>query len=101
MSEHADDPHPAQPEPADEAQPPETLASRSRSAIAPAASSTPLLTPLLAFLIGGLVVLVVSGKNPLSTYRAIFNGTGLNWLFPWDDVLLIRATRRAAISSRR
>ena len=21
--------------------------------------------------------------NPLSTYRAIFNGTGLNWLFPW------------------
>ncbi len=43
---------------------------------------TPLLTALIAFLIGGLVVLA-SGANPLSTYRAIFDGTGLNWLFPW------------------
>jgi ABC-type uncharacterized transport system permease subunit len=45
---------------------------------------TPLLTTLLAFFVGGLVVLVVSGKNPLSTYKAIFNGTGLNWLLPWE-----------------
>lgn len=43
---------------------------------------TPLLTAVIAFLIGGLVVLA-SGSNPFSTYRAIFNGTGLNWLFPW------------------
>lgn len=43
---------------------------------------TPILTAIIAFLIGGLVVLA-SGSNPLSTYRAIFNGTGLNWLFPW------------------
>jgi ABC-type uncharacterized transport system permease subunit len=43
---------------------------------------TPVLTAILAFLIGGLVVLA-SGSNPLSTYRAIFDGTGLNWLFPW------------------
>ena len=42
----------------------------------------PLLTALLAFIIGGLVVLG-TGKNPLSVYRAVFNGTGLNWLFPW------------------
>jgi len=28
-------------------------------------------------------VLVTTGKNPLSTYKEIFNGTGLNWLFPW------------------
>jgi ABC-type uncharacterized transport system permease subunit len=42
----------------------------------------PLLTTALAFLIGGLVVLG-SGANPLSTYRAIFEGSGLNWLFPW------------------
>jgi simple sugar transport system permease protein len=28
-------------------------------------------------------VLVVTGKNPLSTYKAIFNGSGLNWFFPW------------------
>ena len=45
--------------------------------------AVPLLTTLLAFLAGGLVVLVFSGKNPLSTYHAIFNGTGLNWLLPW------------------
>ena len=45
--------------------------------------ATALVTTLLAFLIGGLVVLVTTGKNPLSTYRAIFDGTGLNWLFPW------------------
>jgi simple sugar transport system permease protein len=44
---------------------------------------TPLLTALLAFFVGGLVVLVTTGKNPLSTYKAIFDGTGLNWFFPW------------------
>src|SRR5207247_8922231 len=44
---------------------------------------TPLLTTLLAFFVGGLVVLVISGKNPLATYKEIFNGTGLNWLLPW------------------
>jgi simple sugar transport system permease protein len=43
----------------------------------------PLVTTVLAFFIGGLVVLVVTGKNPISTYKAIFNGTGLNWFFPW------------------
>ena len=32
---------------------------------------------------GGLVVLVTTGKNPLETYQAIFEGSGLNWLFPW------------------
>jgi general nucleoside transport system permease protein len=45
---------------------------------------TPLLTALLAFFVGGLVVLVVAGKNPLNTYKEIFNGTGLNWLLPWE-----------------
>ena len=41
----------------------------------------PVITTLLAFLIAGLVVLVTTGHNPLSTYRAIFNGTGLVWFF--------------------
>ena len=50
---------------------------------------TPLLTALFAFFVGGLVVLVTTGKNPLSTYKAIFDGTGLNWLFPW-----VRGTER-------
>jgi simple sugar transport system permease protein len=44
---------------------------------------TPILTAVIAFAIGGLVVLVTTGKNPISTYRGIFNGTGLNWFFPW------------------
>jgi general nucleoside transport system permease protein len=39
---------------------------------------TPIITVLLAFLVGGLVVLL-TGHNPLSTYRAIWEGTGLNW----------------------
>ena len=39
----------------------------------------PILTTLLAFLIGGLVVLITTGKNPLTTYKAIFEGSGLNW----------------------
>ena len=37
---------------------------------------------LFAFFVGGLVVLV-TGHNPIDTYKAIFDGTGLQWLFPW------------------
>jgi ABC-type uncharacterized transport system permease subunit len=44
----------------------------------------PLLTVVLAFLAGGLVILL-TGHNPLSTYKAIFDGTGLNWLLPWTS----------------
>jgi ABC-type uncharacterized transport system permease subunit len=40
----------------------------------------PVLTALLAFLIGGAVV-GATGHDPLSTYRDIFNGAGLNWFF--------------------
>ena len=40
----------------------------------------PILTTIIAFLVGGLVVLV-TGHNPLKVYQAIFNGTGLNWFF--------------------
>jgi simple sugar transport system permease protein len=42
----------------------------------------PITTTVIAFLVGGLVVLA-TGKNPLDVYHAVFNGTGLNWLFPW------------------
>jgi ABC-type uncharacterized transport system permease subunit len=56
------------------------LAQRAGGAVAP------LLTVLLAFVMGGLVVLVTTGKNPIDTYRAIFDGSGLIWFFqiPWD-----------------
>jgi general nucleoside transport system permease protein len=55
---------------------------------------TPIFTTIVAFLAGGLVV-VATGHNPLSTYRAIFNGTGLNWLFPW----VMGADRAAAATN--
>jgi ABC-type uncharacterized transport system permease subunit len=44
--------------------------------------TVPVLTMVLAFVAGGLIVLA-TGHNPFSTYHSIFNGTGLNWLFPW------------------
>jgi ABC-type uncharacterized transport system permease subunit len=50
----------------------------------------PILTTLIAFLVAGIVVLL-TGHSPLSTYSAIFKGTGLNWLFPW-----VGGTERAA-----
>ena len=51
---------------------------------------TAFITTILAFFIGGLVVLA-TGHNPFSTYKGIFNGTGLNWFFPWissDDRII-------------
>ena len=42
----------------------------------------PILTAILAFIGGGLIVLA-TGHDPLTTYSSIFDGTGLNWLFPW------------------
>src|SRR5438132_3992733 len=49
-------------------------------------SVVPLLTAVIAFLIGGVVVLA-TGHNPLLAYRDIFNGAGLNWIFhPTTDV---------------
>jgi ABC-type uncharacterized transport system permease subunit len=40
----------------------------------------PLITTLIAFLMGGLVV-GLTGKNPIKVYHAIWNGTGLEWFF--------------------
>jgi len=42
----------------------------------------PVAATALAFLIGGLVV-AITGNNPITAYKAIFAGTGLNWFFPW------------------
>jgi simple sugar transport system permease protein len=43
--------------------------------------AVPLVTTIIAFLVGGIAV-AATGHNPLSTYRAIFDGTGLTWLIP-------------------
>jgi simple sugar transport system permease protein len=62
--------------------PPATVAGRLSTYLRAGGLVTPVLTALLAFLVGGLVVLA-TGRNPVTSYEAIFNGTGLNWLFPW------------------
>ncbi len=60
----------------------QTPASRLAAYIRGGGVIVPLLTALLAFVIGGFVVLL-TGNDPIETYRAIFDGTGLQWLFPW------------------
>jgi len=64
------------------AEPPPTLSSRLQARYRVGGVVTAIFTTIVAFLAGGIVV-AATGHNPLSTYRAIFNGTGLNWLFPW------------------
>jgi len=69
----------------------------------------PVVTAILAFFLGGLVVLA-TGHNPLDTYDAILDGTGLKWFvevgnhsisvpftdsrvwFPWDTTTFSIAT---------
>src|SRR3981081_1652831 len=41
--------------------------------------AVPVLTALIAFLLGGLIVLA-TGHNPLLAYRDIFTGAGLTWI---------------------
>jgi hypothetical protein len=59
-----------------------TVASRLSGYLRGGGVLVPVITALLAFFVGGLVVLAAGG-NPIDTYRAIFEGSGLNWLFPW------------------
>jgi simple sugar transport system permease protein len=40
----------------------------------------PVMTALLAFLVGGLVVLA-TGTNPIDVYKGIWNGAGLEWFY--------------------
>jgi general nucleoside transport system permease protein len=61
-----------------------TPAARLASYIRGGGIVVPLTTALIAFFIAGLVVLI-TGHNPLTTYKAVFNGAGLNWLFPWTS----------------
>jgi simple sugar transport system permease protein len=42
--------------------------------------AAPIVTTIIAFLVGGAVV-AVTGKNPFKVYHAVFNGTGINWFF--------------------
>jgi simple sugar transport system permease protein len=70
--------HGKQPEEIAEA-PPTTVASRLDAWQKAGGIIVPVLTAVLAFLIGGLIVLA-TGHNPLQAYWDIINGAGLNWL---------------------
>jgi len=63
---------------------PVTVAGRLSTYLRGGGVITPLITVVFAFIVGGLVVLVTGG-NPIETYKAIFDGTGLNWFFPWTS----------------
>jgi general nucleoside transport system permease protein len=73
-------PPPGTPDP--DATPPTTWTARVSQHLNAGGILTPIITAVLAFFIGGLVVLA-TGEDPISTYKAIFDGTGLQWLFPW------------------
>jgi ABC-type uncharacterized transport system permease subunit len=73
------EPGPA-PETPEEASATGTLAARFSLRQRSGGIAVPVLTALIAFLLGGLIVLA-TGHNPLIAYRDIFNGAGLNWIF--------------------
>jgi ABC-type uncharacterized transport system permease subunit len=43
---------------------------------------TPVVTTIFAFGMS-MIVIGATGHNPYTAFKGIFNGTGLNWLFPW------------------
>jgi ABC-type uncharacterized transport system permease subunit len=72
---------PAPAPPAEAAGP--TLAGRVSGYFRTGGVVTPVITAFFAFFVGGLVV-ALTGKNPLTTYQAFYEGTGLSWLLPWS-----------------
>jgi simple sugar transport system permease protein len=74
------DPNTSAPEPPEEAAQSGTLIASLALKQRAGGIAVPAATVLIAFLMGGLVVLA-TGHNPLLAYRDIFNGAGLNWIF--------------------
>ena len=78
MSEPLAPQHGSEPEEIKQA-PPTTVASRLDARQRAGGIIVPVLTAMLAFLIGGLLVLA-TGHNPIQAYWDIIKGAGLNWL---------------------
>jgi simple sugar transport system permease protein len=70
-------PEPVEPPPASA-----SLATRFAEHLRSGGWFTAVLTTIAAFFAGGLVVFL-TGRDPISTYDAIWQGTGLEWVFPW------------------
>jgi general nucleoside transport system permease protein len=84
LSEPLDPQTGSEPEEDVEAAPPVTVAARLAFYQRAGGILTPIATALLAFMIGGLLVLA-TGHNPFQAYWDILNGAGLNWLaHPWN-----------------
>jgi ABC-type uncharacterized transport system permease subunit len=73
------DPESSAPEPPEEAATTGTLIASIALKQRAGGIVVPVLTALIAFLIGGLVVLA-TGHNPLKAYNDILDGAGLNWI---------------------
>jgi ABC-type uncharacterized transport system permease subunit len=74
--------HGAEPEDIAEA-PPTTVASQLALLQRAGGIATPVVTAIVAFLIGGFVILA-TGHNPIQAYWDIVKGAGLNWFaHPW------------------
>src|SRR3954468_24362355 len=73
-------------DPADEFEGPGTVtvAARLATYLRGGGILAPFITLIFAFVIGGLVVLI-TGHDPIATYKAIFEGTGLNYFLPGAD----------------
>jgi ABC-type uncharacterized transport system permease subunit len=69
--------------PPPEEPPPSTAAGRLQVAQRAGGIVPPILTAILAFFMGGLVILA-SGANPFDAYLGILEGAGINWF--WDHL---------------
>jgi simple sugar transport system permease protein len=71
--------------PPPESEPPAPFAVRLGVAQRAGGAIVPIVTALVAFVLGGVVVLA-TGHDPVTAYKGIFDGSGINWLFhvPWD-----------------
>ncbi len=78
------DPTPATPTAPDTPTPERSAARRLTDHLSIGGIVAPLITLVFAFIAAGLVVLA-SGADPFEIYKAIFDGAGLNWLFPWTS----------------
>jgi simple sugar transport system permease protein len=74
----------ATPETTPERDPGTTISARLGEHLRAGGLWAPVVTVLAAFLAGGLVI-AATGKSPATTYQAIFEGSGLNWLLPWTS----------------
>jgi ABC-type uncharacterized transport system permease subunit len=84
MSVSTDTPPPAELAPPAEESESLSLAGRLGVFLDSGGVAAPLITTIFGFFAAGLVVLA-TGHDPLSTYRAIFEGAGLDWLLPWNS----------------